>query len=707
MNMRLGRFPGFLTFFLSAVFSAGAAERTQARLILSAAEARPGETVMAGVLLKMPAGWHTYWRNSGDSGAPTRIDWRLPEGIKAGEIQWPVPEKLTVEGITTYVYHDQVLLMAPLTLAETLSAGRTSLKAQVSWLECEKVCLPGKGEVSASLDVGTESRPSPETGLFDAWKKKLPVADAAVRAAARWERQVDDKTRSLILEVAMKDARDFLPYADKNWEAQAATEKLSGAAETVQFRALVKRFEGDWPSRLRGVVLGRIAGEERPGAEINLPIVAAAPATAGSEAGAPPASDAGVSPGDLGGAVAAESKPLVLMLVFAFVGGLILNVMPCVLPVIALKILGFVEQSKEAPQRVRRLGFIYALGVLVSFLVLAGMVIGVKQAGHQASWGMQYQNPRFVMAMTVLVLLVALNLFGVFEVNLVGRTMGAASGLASMKGATDAFFNGVLATLLATPCSAPFMGVALGFAFSQPPSVIMLTLLTLGLGLAAPYVVLSCRPDWLKFLPKPGAWMERFKKAMGFPMLATVVWLFRLTLGHFSKSDVFWFGMFLVALSMSAWIWGEFVQRASRRRWPGVLAGVLVTGSVTALALMRAPDLEWTPWSPEAVAKARAEGRPILVDFTADWCSTCQVNMRTSINIKSVRKKLGEINAATMVADFSKSDETIGKELEKFGRDAVPLVLVYPRDAAKPPIVLPEGYLSPKIVLDALDKAVQ
>jgi thiol:disulfide interchange protein DsbD len=285
--------------------------------------------------------------------------------------------------------------------------------------------------------------------------------------------------------------------------------------------------------------------------------------------------------------------------------------------------------------------------------------------------------------------------------------MGAASGLASRKGATGAFFNGVLATLLATPCSAPFMGVALGFAFSQPPSVIMLTLLTLGLGLAAPYVVLSCRPDWLKFLPKPGAWMERFKKAMGFPMLATVVWLFRLTLGHFSKSDVFWFGMFLVALSMSAWIWGEFVQRASRRRWPGVLAGVLVTGSVTALALMRAPDLEWTPWSPEAVAKARAEGRPILVDFTADWCSTCQVNMRTSINIKSVRKKLGEINAATMVADFSKSDETIGKELEKFGRDAVPLVLVYPRDAAKPPIVLPEGYLSPKIVLDALDKAVQ
>jgi len=219
--------------------------------------------------------------------------------------------------------------------------------------------------------------------------------------------------------------------------------------------------------------------------------------------------------------------------------------------------------------------------------------------------------------------------------------------------------------------------------------------------------VLSWRPDWLKFLPKPGLWMEQFKKAMGFPMLATVVWLFRLTLSHFSKSDVFWFGVFLVALSMSAWIWGEFVQRARNRRWPGVVASLLVTGTVAAMALTRAPELEWKAWSPEAVAKARAEGRPILVDFTADWCATCQVNMRTSINIKPVLQKLAQIDAVTLGADFSKEDETIGKELEKFGRSAVPLVLVYPKDPQKPPIVLPDGYLTPKIVLDALDKALE
>ena len=302
-------------------------------------------------------------------------------------------------------------------------------------------------------------------------------------------------------------------------------------------------------------MVGKKEAGQQPAIELNVPIAATPPASAAGDF-APPT----------------ESKPLALVLVFAFIGGLILNVMPCVLPVIALKILGFVQQSKETPQQVRRLGLIYALGVLVSFLVLAVLVIIVKEAGRVPSWGMQFQKLQFLIPMTILVLLVALNLFGIFEVTLSGRAMGAASELASRAGAAGAFFNGVLATLLATPCTAPFLGVALGFAFTQPSAVILLTLLAVGFGLAAPYVVLSWRPNWLKFLPRPGAWMEKFKIAMGFPMLATVVWLFKLTLNHFSKSDVFWFGVVLVALAMSAWIWGEFVQRGRKRRWLGIAA---------------------------------------------------------------------------------------------------------------------------------------
>jgi len=284
--------------------------------------------------------------------------------------------------------------------------------------------------------------------------------------------------------------------------------------------------------------------------------------------------------------------------------------------------------------------------------------------------------------------------------------MGAASELASRGGAAGAFFNGVLATLLATPCTAPFLGVALGFAFTQPSTVILLTLLTVGFGLAAPYVVLSWRPDWLKFLPKPGVWMEKFKIAMGFPMLATVVWLFTLTLNHFSKSDLFWFGVFLVALAMSGWIWGEFVQRGRKRRWLGMAASLLVTGTVTGLALTRAPELEWKPWSPEAVAKTRAEGRPILVDFTADWCATCNLNKNSSIEIASVRKKLKELNAVALIGDYTYFPENITQELQRFGRAAVPLVLVYPKDPSKPPVELP-ALLTPGIVLDALDKAAK
>jgi thiol:disulfide interchange protein DsbD len=671
-----------------AAFSLSAATKTQARLILSAEAARPGETIAAGVLLKMAPGWHTYWQNSGDSGAPTKIDWQLPDGIKAGEIQWLVPEKLTVADLTTYVYHDEVFLLVSLTLAENVPAGPKEIKAQVSWLECERVCLPGKGDVKASLAVGAKSKPSAEVFLFDAWKKKLPRTDSTVSAIAWWDNGSD--SRPVVLEVAMKDAEDFFPYASKATEIGGATETLRADDGKVRFRKMVKKFEGDWPAQLQGIVVGKKEAGQQPAIELNVPIAATPPASAAGDFGPPP-----------------ESKPLALILVFAFIGGLILNVMPCVLPVIALKILGFVQQGKEAPRQVRKLGLIYGLGVLVSFLVLAGLAIGVKQIKGVASWGMQFQNLHFVIAMTILVLLVALNLFGVFEVNLGGRAMGAASELASKKDAAGAFFNGVLATLLATPCSAPFLGVALGFAFTAPPAVILVTLLTVGLGLAAPYVVLSWRPDWLKFLPKPGLWMEQFKKAMGFPMLATVVWMFRLTLSHFSKSDVFWFGVFLVALSMSAWVWGEFVQRARKRRWPGVVASFLVTGSVTAMALTRAPELEWKPWSPEAVANIRAEGKPILVDFTADWCATCQVNMRTSININPVRRQLARMNAVTLAADFTKEDETIGKELEKFGRPAVPLVLVYPKDPNKPPIILPDGYLTPKIVLDALDKALK
>jgi thiol:disulfide interchange protein DsbD len=338
---------------------------------------------------------------------------------------------------------------------------------------------------------------------------------------------------------------------------------------------------------------------------------------------------------------------------------------------------------------------------------------------------MQFGSPIFIVCLTTLVTLVALNLFGVFEVTLGGRASNAAGELASKHGAPGAFFNGLLATALATPCTAPFLSGALGFAFAQSASIIVIVFLFAGLGLAAPYVVLSCNPAWLKFLPKPGAWMEKFKIAMGFPMLATVVWLFNVASSSYGK-NVLWLGVFLVIVAFAAWIFGEFVQRGRTQRGIAmVIALVLLIGGY-AFALEReldwrvampetsapgslkeSPDgVDWQPWSPEAVAQARAAGRPVLVDFTADWCLTCQVNKKLAIEIPSVRAKLKENNAVALAGDYTRFPDNITAVLNRYNHAGVPLVLVYPKNPDAPAIVLPQ-ILTPGNVLDALDRAAK
>jgi thiol:disulfide interchange protein DsbD len=396
------------------------------------------------------------------------------------------------------------------------------------------------------------------------------------------------------------------------------------------------------------------------------------------------------------------------MLLYAFLGGMILNIMPCVLPVIALKILGFVQQSKDSPGRVRQLGLIYGLGVLVSFLGLAALVIGIKAAGHQAGWGMQFSNPQFIIGFTVLMTLVALNLFGVFEVVLGGTVTDAAGGLASRHGASGAFFNGVLATVLATPCTAPFLSIALGFAFAQSAGVIVLVFLTVGGGLAFPYVVLSWYPAWLKFLPKPGVWMEKFKIAMGFPMLATAVWLASLVVDHYGER-AWWLGIFLVFVALAAWVFGEFVQRGRGRK--GVAATValllLIAGYGWALEgnlrwrapldpdagapLKNAPEgYGWQRWSVAAVESARTKGSVVIVDFTAKWCLTCNSIVKPALERASVIDQLKAGTVTALLADYTSFPPEITEELARFDRAGVPLVLIYPKDSAKPPMVLPD-----------------
>ena len=675
--------------------------RTQVRLLLDQTTVKPGQTLMAAVEMQTPAGWHTYWRNPSEVGGPgtaTKIAWTLPTGITAGEIQWPVPSKLSDQAGDTHIYLGTVRLLVPLNVAGDVKPGPQELKARVSWLECETECIPGKSSVTASLTIGDEPQASWEAAPITAARSLLP-SSAPQHAIAAWEGEATGDQRALLLEWQTEaKAADFFPYENKAVEIGSKTEVLPSNGGKLRLRKLISKTDAGWPMKVTGLLVANPASPERKGYEVTLPISDALMATAAAK----------VEPFSL--------VSLLPMLGFAFVGGLILNIMPCVLPVLALKILGFVRQAGNNPGQVRHLGLMYGAGVLTSFLILAGVALAVQAAGGVAGWSTAFQNPQFRVIMCVLLVLVALNLFGVFEVNLGGGALGAAGDLSTKEGASGAFFNGVLAAVLATPCTAPFLATAVTFAFTQPPPVLLAIFLTVGLGLATPFVVLCWQPAWLKLLPKPGAWMLRFKVAMGFPMLGTAIWIFWFTANRLGQSGVLWLGLFLVILAAAAWVWGEFAQRSDHRGAAvGIALALLAAGYFGILEgeldwrtpqSKKKPKLDWQIWSASAVSQARMEGHPVLVDFTADNCANCKFNKATSIEIGSTIAKIEDHKITTLAGDFTDADPAIAAELQKHGRRGVPLVLVYSRDPSKPPRALPT-VLTPSIVQEALDWAAQ
>jgi thiol:disulfide interchange protein len=668
--------------------------KTKVKLLVEPATAKAGDTIDVALHLEMPDGWHTYWRNPGENGMPTSIKWTLPEGITAGAIRWPVPEKVEWLEMFTYAYHHEALLIIPLTLSTDLAPGEYTLAGKVEWLECEETCIPGEAEVSAKLVVGAETKPGEHAALFQKWRGQWPAKNEIPQLPAAWAGAANadgERTVRLTVPVSGKDVKvHFLPYSTKGkkWEIAHATKLTKGETEFTLSKTITSK-DGKWPTELRGVVRfevnGKVTGHE----------------TAFQIGEAEKEGDA--IPGD-------PPKSLWYILSFAFIGGLILNIMPCVLPVISLKILGFVQQADEAPERVRKLGLTYALGVLFSFLVLAGMMIAVKKSTGMASWGMQMQNPYFNLALMLVVALVALNLFGLFEVALGGGAMTKANDLASREGYIGAFFNGILATALATPCTAPFLAGGMGAALTQSGGVIIAAMSAVAAGLAFPYVLLSFQPGWLKFLPKPGLWMVQFKQIMGFPMLAAAVWILSFTGPMFGKGGVMWLGVLLCVVALGAWMFGEFMQRnVAKSSVPLVAVGVvLAAGYFTTLEWgldWRNKDegVKWEVWSPEAVAKAREAGHPVLVDFTADWCLTCKWTKGRAIEVKPVIAKLAEIGGVAFIADWTDKNPVITKALHEYKRGAVPLVLVYPPEGEA--IILPPVMSSPGKVLDALDKA--
>jgi thiol:disulfide interchange protein len=710
------RIPLFLACLMTAVLAC-AQTSTRVRLISDAEEIPAGGGFLVAAELSMARGWHTYWRTPGDSGQPTKVVWTLPTGFSASPLEWPVPEKLVEEGLVVNAYNGVVRIFIPLTVSSGVAPGRYDLTAKVSWLECEKSCIKGSAVVPLSIVVGPRRVDSVDAELIRKGRDGLPKP-AVFPVEVRWADAGSSDIR--IAEFSFPGGEGtWDPILDRSPEGQwsGKTSARRDRDRTI-LQSAFNRFEQAWPQQAGGLLVRTSADGTREAFEFSAQFGAPAVSREGSPASkaisgntSPPEP---VAPSPRGASFAG-------MLLAAFLGGLVLNIMPCVLPVIALKILGFVGQASQNPGRVRVMGLVYGAGVLASFLALALLVVAVKSAGGTASWGMQFQNPKFLLVTTLLVVLVALNLFGVFEVILPGSAMQSASDLSGKEGLGGAFFNGVLATLLATPCTAPFLGVSLGFALSQSSATVVLFFLTAGAGLAFPYVLLCWQPAWLKFLPRPGNWMVTFKVAMGFPVMATGLWLFTLTTPHYGADRAFWVAMALVTLAMAAWVYGAVVQHSRRTPFVGWISIAVLVAAAYGWFLEKELDwrhpparsrstakqegpIGWMPWSQGSVEEFRRQGRPVLVDFTADWCTTCQINKRRAIEVEPVVRRLKELKFATLIGDFTFEDAAIALELKRFRRAGVPLVLVYPADISKEPVVMPDGLMSEADMLAALDR---
>ena len=664
----------------------------------------PGQPFRLGIELTMEEKWHTYWLFSGDAGLPIEVEWQLSAGVVAGPLQWPLPNKFEEQGeLVVYGYADEVLLMAEATAPTALAAGDTlHLAAEVSWLVCRELCIPGGASLTLALPVAAVGKPSAQQAQFDRYAAQVPGAldeRIAVELAVRGEGAAEVDVRLSHEDKAFEQGEqvpDFYPLEADGFAL--STRRL--AADHIVLS--VEPYASAQVDTLRGVLVYQLDGQVQAGTlTLDLRV----------------ASRAGILERDYRAASGEVARSLWVYIAFAALGGLILNLMPCVLPVISLKVLGFVNQAGEETKRVQQLGWAFCAGIVATFLALALAVLLVKSSGEQIGWGFQFQYPGFVVVMSALVFALALSLFGVYEILLPGTSN--LGGLDGREGLTGSFLNGVLATILATPCTAPFLGTALGFAFAQPALVVVAVFLAIGVGMALPYVVLALKPAWIGHLPKPGPWMVRFKQLMGFLLMATVLWLLWVLGNQVGVEGVVWTGAFLLGLGLACWVWGQwgsFQHSNPSKRLARVAALVLVVGSYaifvhpllaaeqTLAEQTTASELDWQPFSAALVEELVSDGQMVFIDFTAEWCWTCKVNERVVLAQQVVRERFAALNVALVKADWTNRNPEITQLLRAFGRSGVPLYVIFPAGLIEQPLVLPE-VITAEMVIEKLAAA--
>jgi len=676
----------------------GEISHVKTSLISEGTSIQPGNPFWVGLQITMDDDWHTYWLNPGDSGLPTSIKWDLPQGFTAGPIQWHYPQRIVTPPLVSYGYHGEIYLLVQITPPNDLKQGKkTTLKGNLSWLECNNVCLPGSAELSLELPI-VDKEPKPDSRwiqIFSDAKANLPliIHDWDINAVVT-DNEINIQMIAPNWFKSTLNDITFFPYEANIIDYSDEQKLIDGNILTIK-----RLNNGSTIDSLHGVLVnpnGWRGENSEKSIEINIKV---------SE-----------KLNEMVSYNTSELNSIWLALLFSFLGGIILNLMPCVLPVLSIKILGFVQNAHEKNSKPWKHGLIYGAGVLVSFWALAITLLLLRAGGEQLGWGFQLQSPEFLIILAVFMFLFSLTMFGVFEI---GTSLTTIEGKTQKhSGWFGSFLSGVTATVVATPCTAPFMGSALGFALTQPVWASMMIFTFLAIGMALPFVLFSSIPSLLKFIPKPGRWMESLKQFMGFLLAATVVWLLWVLGIQLGVSLVIILLFAMLFIAIGAWIYGRWgiitMQKKTRRR--AYFLAFLFIASSTTVAIQSvdkygvAPGnqisvndegIQWQTFSEELLNTSLQEGKPVFVDFTAAWCLTCQVNEQVTFSSPEVIQKFSSSGIIALKADWTSKNESITKALAKFGRNSVPLYVLYSNGNDAKPKLLPE-IITPDIIMNAL-----
>jgi thiol:disulfide interchange protein DsbD len=695
------------------------AQHLTAELVALGPAIAPGGTQMVGLVLSLDKNWHVYWINPGDSGEPPRIAWTLPTGVSAGPMQFPIPQRLPLGPLMDFGYEDEVAFPVTISAASTLKPGPLHLDAQVSWLVCAEVCIPGKAHLGIDLAVQPGAQQGPLTGALgnalSLIPKPLPeTASFTVNGGAhQFVFTLIDGKRETNAEF-YPDPAGLAPDGTPSPGAIVYSANQRVEPQRDGMRLSVERSPdlAALPATLHGV----LKLSDTVAYEVTAPVVPGEVAPARSSS--------------------ATSTTAMSAIFLAFLGGILLNLMPCVFPVLFLKGLALVQSSSQSHAHLRRHGLFYALGILLSFWAIVAVLLVLRATGGHAGWGFQLQSPVFIALLASLIFFLALSLAGQFEIGLsltsVGSSLVDKPG-AGKQGYAGSFFTGVLATVVATPCTAPLMGAAIGYALTQSASVIFAVFTALALGLAAPYLLLSWQPAWVRVLPRPGAWMEMLKQFTAVPLFATAIWLAWVYGQLHASGGVDQMALLLACfllLAIAGWALGRWPAK-----WASRIAALVLIALGLAIPLSQTrnaaragtPDqsnamrqnaaqtsasasnatanaaLVWQPYSQQALDAARAAGHPVFIDFTAAWCLSCQFNERAVLRSDDVESALRAHNFVLLKADWTNGDPEITKKLASLGRAGVPTYVLYPATADSAPDVLPE-LLTKSLVLAAIER---